>query len=99
MEGVMESGAKLEEINLSDNAFGPAGMEGIKDILASSNCFTLKELRLNNNGLGTFGVAALSKCLIDGYNNSIQVSRNENIHNSNYCPFFFENVTRVDTIG
>ena len=71
-EGVMQSGAQLVEINLSDNAFGPAGVEGIKDILADRSCFTLKELRLNNNGLGTFGAEALANALIEGHTNSLQ---------------------------
>ena len=49
------AGAQLVELDLSDNAFGPNGVEGIVDLLESKTCYTLKELRLNNNGLGTTG--------------------------------------------
>ena len=49
------AGTQLVELDLSDNAFGPNGVEGIVDLLKSKTCYTLKELRLNNNGLGTTG--------------------------------------------
>ena len=49
------AGAQLAVLDLSDNAFGPNGVEGIVDLLKSKTCYTLKELRLNNNGLGTTG--------------------------------------------
>ena len=49
------AGAQLVELDLSDNAFGPNGVEGIVDLLKSKTCYSLKELRLNNNGLGTTG--------------------------------------------
>ena len=51
----MTSGARLYELDLSDNAFGPTGIEGVKDLLRSESCYTLEVLKLNNNGLGTFG--------------------------------------------
>ena len=51
----MDCGAKLVELDVSDNAFGPNGMNGIMDLLVHPSCFTLKELRLNNNGLGPTG--------------------------------------------
>ena len=40
--GVMAAGAKLVELDLSDNAFGPIGMEGLKGLLKSPSCFTLR---------------------------------------------------------
>ena len=43
------------EINLSDNAFGPIGVEGLSTFLTSSACYTLEELRLNNCGMGIGG--------------------------------------------
>lgn len=52
---MMLAEAQLVELDLSDNAFGPNGMEGITELLKSKTCYTLKELRLNNNGLGVFG--------------------------------------------
>ena len=51
----MLSGAKLVELDLSDNAFGPNGMKGLVDFLKSESCFSMQELRLNNNGLGITG--------------------------------------------
>ena len=53
--GLMTAKACLVELDLSDNAFGPNGMHGLTDFLKSSSCFTLRELRLNNNGLGIQG--------------------------------------------
>ena len=43
--GIMKANAKLVELDLSDNAFGPIGMDGLVDLLKSESCFTLKELR------------------------------------------------------
>lgn len=51
----MISGAKLTELDLSDNAFGPDGVKGIEDLLKSPVCYTLQELRLNNCGMGIGG--------------------------------------------
>ena len=53
--GIILAKAKLVELDLSDNAFGPNGMEGLTDFLKSESCYSLKELRLNNNGLGITG--------------------------------------------
>uniref|UniRef100_T1IT55 Ran-GTPase activating protein 1 C-terminal domain-containing protein n=1 Tax=Strigamia maritima TaxID=126957 RepID=T1IT55_STRMM len=47
--------AKLTELDLSDNAFGPIGVKGIQNLITSPTCFQLQELRLNNNGLGITG--------------------------------------------
>ena len=51
----MGAGCQLVELDLSDNAFGPNGIVGLVDLLKSSNCFSLQELKLNNNGLGITG--------------------------------------------
>jgi len=51
----MTAGASLTELDLSDNAFGPNGMEGLTDLLKSSSCYRLQALKLNNNGLGIHG--------------------------------------------
>ena len=51
----MNAGASLTELDLSDNAFGPNGMEGLTDLLKSSSCYRLQALKLNNNGLGIHG--------------------------------------------
>lgn len=62
--GIMTAGAQLVELNLSDNAFGAIGVEGIKDLLSSKCCYSLRELRLNNNGLGITGGKLLAKTLL-----------------------------------
>ncbi len=53
--GLILAQAKLEELDLSDNALGPVGMEGLVQFLKSPVCYSLKCLRLNNNGLGIYG--------------------------------------------
>ena len=49
--GIMIAQARLVELDLSDNAFGPVGMEGLVTFLKSPSCFSLQELKLNNTGL------------------------------------------------
>lgn len=51
----MSAGARLTELDLSDNAFGPDGVKGIEQLLKSPSCHTLKELKLNNCGMGIGG--------------------------------------------
>ncbi len=68
--GIILSNAHLVELDLSDNAFGPIGMDGIVDLLRSQSCFTLQELRLNNTGCGIAGGKVLAKTLMECYNNS-----------------------------
>ena len=46
--GIMIAQARLVELDLSDNAFGPVGMEGLVTFLKSPSCFSLQELKLNN---------------------------------------------------
>ncbi|XP_067914689.1 ran GTPase-activating protein 1-like isoform X2 [Heterodontus francisci] len=62
-EAVILAGAELTELDLSDNAFGPDGIQSCEDLLKNRSCYTLKELRLNNCGLGTEGGKILSKAL------------------------------------
>jgi Ran GTPase-activating protein 1 len=52
---LITNGCHIVEINLSDNAFGPIGVGGLKTFLSSSACYTLEELRLNNCGMGIGG--------------------------------------------
>jgi len=58
--GILKANAKLEELDLSDNAFGPIGMKALVDFLGSESCSELKVLKLNNNGLGVQGSTLLS---------------------------------------
>lgn len=54
-EGLITAGAQLVELDLSDNAFGPDGVRGFEALLKSPTCFTLRELKLNNCGMGIGG--------------------------------------------
>lgn len=66
-KGLMTAKAQLVELDLSDNAFGPIGMDGIVDLLKSPTCFTLKELKLNNTGCGVTGGKKLANTLMEAY--------------------------------
>ncbi|XP_023236511.1 ran GTPase-activating protein 1-like isoform X1 [Centruroides sculpturatus] len=68
--GIMLSGAKLVELDLSDNAFGPVGIKGILLLLKSSSCYSLQVLKLNNNGLGIGGGKMLAEALLECHKNS-----------------------------
>ncbi|EPZ36869.1 RNI-like protein [Rozella allomycis CSF55] len=52
----------LEKLNLSDNAFGPAGANPLVEYL--ENAVHLKVLMLNNNGLGPQGGSTIAKALV-----------------------------------
>lgn len=54
-DGLIAAGARLVELDLSDNAFGPAGVTAIRVLLTSPVCYSLRVLKLNNNGLGIGG--------------------------------------------
>lgn len=76
----MASGACLVELDLSDNAFGPNGVVGVVDLIASPACatlqasififshldFSLQILRMNNQGLGHEGCRHLVEALKKG---------------------------------
>lgn len=54
-EAVVAAGAQLVELDLSDNAFGPVGVQAIFQLLTSPSCHTLRVLKLNNTGIGPGG--------------------------------------------
>ena len=66
------SGAHLVEINMSDNAFGPIGLEALMEFFQAGCCYSLRELRLHNNGLGPDGARKLAYSLEHGWRNSGQ---------------------------
>ncbi|XP_054719972.1 ran GTPase-activating protein 1-like [Uloborus diversus] len=68
--GLMTSQARLVELDLSDNAFGPRGLVGLVKLLESPCCYTLQKLLLNNNGLGISGAKMLSKAMCNSIENS-----------------------------
>ncbi|RWS08163.1 ran GTPase-activating protein 1-like protein [Dinothrombium tinctorium] len=61
--GITLANAKLVELDLSDNAFGPIGVKALLPFLQSDSCQALRELRLNNNGLGIEGGKLLATAL------------------------------------
>uniref|UniRef100_A0A8D0AY05 Ran GTPase-activating protein 1 n=1 Tax=Sander lucioperca TaxID=283035 RepID=A0A8D0AY05_SANLU len=68
---LMSAGARLTELDLSDNAFGPDGVKGIEQLLKSPSCHTLRELRLNNCGMGIGGGKILAEALIECHRQSL----------------------------
>ncbi|CAN9508988.1 unnamed protein product [Ophioblennius macclurei] len=67
---IMSAGARLTELDLSDNAFGPDGVKGIEQLLKSPSCHTLRELRLNNCGMGIGGGKILAEALMECHRQS-----------------------------
>lgn len=78
----MCAGVRLTELDLSDNAFGPDGVKGIERLLKSPTCHTLRELKLNNCGMGVGG----GKVIRQGRENTFSGNKteehilNENCH-------------------
>ncbi|XP_050535059.1 ran GTPase-activating protein 1 [Daktulosphaira vitifoliae] len=68
--GLLAANVRLSELDLSNNAFGPIGMEGLVKLLNSPVCYELQTLRLMNNGLGIGGAKMLAKALLDNYESS-----------------------------
>ncbi|XP_077595020.1 ran GTPase-activating protein 1b [Stigmatopora nigra] len=68
--GLMMAGACLTVLDLSDNAFGPDGVKGIDQLLRSATCHRLRELRLNNCGMGIGGGKILSEALTECHRRS-----------------------------
>lgn len=69
-DGIIAADARLTQLDLSDNAFGPDGVKGIKKLLISKACYNLHTLKLNNNGLGIGGGKILSEAFIQCHENS-----------------------------
>lgn len=61
----------MTELDLSDNAFGPIGVQGLVGLLSSEACYQLQELKLNNNGLGISGGKMLAKALLKCHEDSL----------------------------
>ncbi|XP_043219233.1 ran GTPase-activating protein 1-like isoform X2 [Amphibalanus amphitrite] len=70
--GLMLAGARLTVLDLSDNAVGPVGMDGLHVLLTSPVCYTLQRLLLNNNGWGPTGGVRLADCLIECHERSVR---------------------------
>ncbi|VDL93942.1 unnamed protein product [Schistocephalus solidus] len=68
--GIISAGAQLTELDLSDNAFGPRGVVGVTELLSSPVCYTLRTLKMNNQGLGHQGCRYLTEALLKGLRDS-----------------------------
>jgi len=53
---------KIEILDLSDNAFGPVGVKAFDFFIAKTD--SLRELYLENNGLGPEGAESLAETLL-----------------------------------
>lgn len=60
---MLRSRPVLVRLDLSDNAFGPSGAKAVSTFLP--HCLFLKELCLNNNGLGVDGGKLIASALVD----------------------------------
>uniref|UniRef100_A0A8R1Y160 Ran-GTPase activating protein 1 C-terminal domain-containing protein n=1 Tax=Onchocerca volvulus TaxID=6282 RepID=A0A8R1Y160_ONCVO len=74
-DAMIRSGTRLVELDLSDNAFGPIGAEGLEQFLESSSAYSLEVLKLNNNGLGAGG-KIIAKALIRCHANARKDGQN-----------------------
>ena len=64
-EGIIQSGAQLIELDVSDNAFGPHGAKELRPFLESPSAKKLQVLLLNNLGLGIGGGTHMAPALSD----------------------------------
>ena len=62
-DGIVQSGAQLIELDVSDNAFGPHGAKELRPFLESSSAKKLEVLLLNNLGLGIGGSTHMAPAL------------------------------------
>lgn len=60
LNGISASDAKLELLDLSDNAIGPIGAPSVIQFLQSESCESLHTLMLNNCGLGPEGSTSIA---------------------------------------
>lgn len=70
-KGMIVANAKITVLDCSDNALGPNGMKGLVDLIKSSTCYSLQELKLNNCGLGITGGKMLAQSLTECYEKSV----------------------------
>ncbi|CAG8555885.1 345_t:CDS:2 [Funneliformis caledonium] len=73
----LEDKEQLEELNFSDNAFGPAGAEPMVDFLTKNR--RLRVLKLNNNGLGVRGGILIGKALLAAADKNVSEGRTSSL--------------------
>ena len=71
-EAVIKANMHLSVLDLSDNAFGPDGIKSVRHLLTSPAAFSIQELYLNNNGLGSGG-AILADMLMECHKRAKEV--------------------------
>jgi Ran GTPase-activating protein 1 len=67
---VLENKKHLYELDLSDNAFGPAGAKPLMRLLINNR--NIQVLKLNNNGLGIEGARLIASALIDAHKKNVE---------------------------
>jgi Ran GTPase-activating protein 1 len=70
-DALIFAGTRLTTLDLSDNAIGPQAIHGLEDFLSGEACFGLKNLYLNNCGLGGAGTT-VAKCLIECHKKALK---------------------------
>ncbi|KAF9434478.1 hypothetical protein BGZ76_007967 [Entomortierella beljakovae] len=67
----------LEELNLSDNAFGAAGVHPLVEFLTTNR--NLQVLKLNNNGLGVTGGKVLAEALMTAHERNVAENKKSSL--------------------
>ncbi|KAI8901255.1 hypothetical protein BC833DRAFT_578554 [Globomyces pollinis-pini] len=74
---VFEKMNKLIELDLSDNAFGPAGAKPLMRLIENNR--NIQILKLNNNGLGIEGARLISLALIAAHEKNVEEGVQDNL--------------------
>ncbi|KRX25547.1 Ran GTPase-activating protein 1, partial [Trichinella nelsoni] len=69
-DAIVESGAKIEMLDLSDSAFGKIGADELVRFFSSPSAWSLHTLLLHNNGLGIGGGQVIANALKTAHYNS-----------------------------
>ncbi|KRZ19264.1 Ran GTPase-activating protein 1 [Trichinella zimbabwensis] len=69
-DAIVESGAKIEILDLSDSAFGKIGADELVNFFSSPSAWSLHTLLLHNNGLGIGGGQVIANALKIAHHNS-----------------------------
>lgn len=73
----LENKRDLKIVDLSDNAFGPAGAKPLQRLIINNR--NIEILKLNNNGLGIEGARLISLALIEAHEENTKVGEKDNL--------------------
>lgn len=73
-DALIKANCQLYELDLSENALGEIAINALAKFLTSKSGYSLKELRLNNNGLGISGGKALAAAMNNTLSNQSSFS-------------------------